>query len=109
VASIGPVVAVAGIARPARFFDDLTSQGVTVAARETFPDHHRYTQRDVDRAIARARAAGAAAIATTEKDAVRLDGFDWQGIPVWWFPLEARIAPADDFLSWLGERLTSRR
>jgi tetraacyldisaccharide-1-P 4'-kinase len=37
-----------------------------------FPDHHRYTARDMDRLVSAARTAGAAAFVTTEKDRVRL-------------------------------------
>lgn len=109
VTSAEPVLALAGIARPGRFFDDLAAQGLTIAARAIFPDHHAYTQRDVDRVLAQARGVGAMSVATTEKDAVRLDGFNWQGLEVTWFPLEARIESDDEFLSWLRERLASQR
>jgi hypothetical protein len=59
--------------------------------------------------IGRARAAGAAMVATTEKDAVRLRGLDWRDLPVVRFPLEARITPEEPFMAWLVERLRSRR
>src|SRR5205814_172285 len=42
------VVAVAGIARPERFFRDLRSAGWNVAATLSFRDHHRFTPSDVD-------------------------------------------------------------
>src|SRR5439155_24410082 len=67
------VVAVAGIARPERFFRDLRSAGWNVAATLSFRDHHRFTPSDVDRIGAAARAANAVVL-TTEKDAVRLEG-----------------------------------
>ena len=109
VAIDGRVLAMAGIARPSRFFHDLEAAGAMVAERMAFADHHPYTQRDVDRVIARARAAGAAMVATTEKDAVRLGGLDWHGLPVVFFPLEARIMPEEPFMTWLVERLRTRR
>lgn len=68
-----PVVAVAGIARPEQFFEMLRGEGYQVAAAIGFPDHHRYGAADVARVAAAVRAAGAAAVVTTEKDAVRWD------------------------------------
>ena len=68
----GSVVAFCGIARPAQFFAGLEAAGVTLASRLPFPDHHRYTPRDVERLIATARSARAACFITTEKDEVRL-------------------------------------
>ncbi len=69
----GPVLAFCGIARPAQFFAGLESAGVGLAARRAFPDHHRYTQADLDRLAAQAQAAGSAALFTTEKDAIRIE------------------------------------
>ena len=54
-----PVFAVAGIARPERFFADLASAGWRVAGTMAFRDHHMFTDRDVARVAAAARAAGA--------------------------------------------------
>jgi tetraacyldisaccharide 4'-kinase len=68
----GPVAAFCGIARPEQFFSGLEAAGLHIAAHVAFDDHHRYTARDLDRLVASARAAGATAIITTEKDLVRL-------------------------------------
>jgi tetraacyldisaccharide 4'-kinase len=70
----GPVVAFCGIARPEQFFAGLERAGLRLAAWFDFPDHHSYTAGDVERVIAAARKAGAAALLTTEKDRVRLGG-----------------------------------
>ena len=70
----GPAAALCGIARPAQFFDGLEAAGLRLAARIAFPDHHRYTAREIGRIQAVARHAGAAAIITTEKDLMRLGG-----------------------------------
>jgi tetraacyldisaccharide 4'-kinase len=64
------VVAVAGVARPARFWSLLDRLGVETAARLAFPDHHAYEAADVARL--RAAAAGGAPVVTTEKDLVKL-------------------------------------
>jgi tetraacyldisaccharide 4'-kinase len=68
----GPVAAFCGIARPEQFFAGLEAAGLRLALRSAFPDHHRYTPRDLDRLVAASLAAGATAIITTQKDHVRL-------------------------------------
>ena len=70
------------IARPERFERDVVEGGVVVAGRAFFRDHHRFRPEDLVRVAADARAAGATAIATTAKDAVRLDGAPGLGLPV---------------------------
>jgi tetraacyldisaccharide 4'-kinase len=61
-----------GIARPERFHGDVTPRVGHVAGTAVFADHHAYTPADVAGVESRARAAGADAIVTTAKDAVRL-------------------------------------
>jgi len=68
----GPVAAFCGIARPDQFFQGFESAGIKLAARTTFADHHNYTASDLARLAAAARAAGATALLTTEKDYIRL-------------------------------------
>jgi tetraacyldisaccharide 4'-kinase len=61
-----------GIARPERFHGDVTPRVGHVAGTAVYADHHAYTAADVTAIESRARAAGADAIVTTAKDAVRL-------------------------------------
>ena len=68
----GPVAAFCGIARPDRFFAGIEAAGLHLAVRSVFPDHHRYTARDLDGLLSKAREAGATTLITTEKDLVRL-------------------------------------
>lgn len=68
----GPVAAFCGIARPEQFFAGLEAAGLRLAAQTPFPDHHRYTERDLAGLASRARAAGATALLTTQKDQIRL-------------------------------------
>jgi tetraacyldisaccharide 4'-kinase len=103
------LVAFAGIARPERFFSDLVASGRAVAETIAFPDHHPFTQKDVDRIVDRARAASATFLMTTEKDAVRLEGLDFKGLPVQTIPLSATIEPAAQFQHWLFDRLRTAR
>lgn len=71
-----PVVAFAGIGRPAKFFATLTGLGAHVAARHAFADHHRYRADELRRMLAEAEAAHALLV-TTAKDAARLPG-EWR-------------------------------
>ncbi|MGD1105477.1 MAG: tetraacyldisaccharide 4'-kinase [Terracidiphilus sp.] len=68
----GPVLAFCGIAQPDQFFKGLESAGVKLATRTAFADHHNYTASDLAALASAARAAGATALLTTEKDRVRI-------------------------------------
>jgi tetraacyldisaccharide 4'-kinase len=63
------VVAVAGVARPERFWRLLDELGVEVVDRVRFPDHHPYAAGDLVRLRA---VSGGHALVTTEKDLVKL-------------------------------------
>ncbi len=68
------VVAFCGIARPDRFFEGVGRLGAVVVDRAAFPDHYRYTQKDIDLLNRRAETAKAEMFITTEKDLARLSG-----------------------------------
>jgi tetraacyldisaccharide 4'-kinase len=97
-----PVVAVAGIAAPERFFADLRAAGYAVAHTMTFRDHHPYSRRDVERIVSAARSAGAQVVLTTEKDFVRLLPHRPFSMPVAWVPLTMEPDPLPDFRRWLA-------
>jgi tetraacyldisaccharide 4'-kinase len=63
---------VSGIARPERFEADARQAAAGVAGVDAFPDHHRFSVAEWNAVVARATAAGADALVTTAKDAVRL-------------------------------------
>jgi len=66
------VLALCGLGNPSAFFASLPPLGLDVVLTRRFPDHHRYQPAELDRLRADARAAGAAALVTTEKDGVKL-------------------------------------
>jgi tetraacyldisaccharide 4'-kinase len=115
------VVAVAGIARPARFFEALRAGGWQVVREIAFRDHHWYSQRDLSAIARTASDERADLILTTEKDAARLVEGDLRESPIPWaaIPLQLSIErqPAlserresnGSFLSWLQERLVIAR
>ena len=103
------VFAVAAVARPERFFSDVTSAGWKIVGTMTFRDHHPFTHRDVVRMTAAARSTAAAIVMTTEKDAVRLAVHDLGSLPVATVPLTVSIEPAEVFAEWLRDRVQAAR
>jgi tetraacyldisaccharide 4'-kinase len=99
------VVAVAGIARPERFFRAVRAQGWNVVAELRYSDHHWYSVKDLAEINNVAQEARARAVVTTEKDAVRV------GEQAWWaaLPMQVAIEPADEFKTWLREHIPSSR
>jgi tetraacyldisaccharide 4'-kinase len=108
-AADAPVFAVAGIARPERFFDDIRRAGLRVAGTWSFGDHHRFQQRDVSAIAARARSAHASVVVTTEKDGVRLERLDLSAMPFLTVPLHATVGPRGPFGDWLARQLMDAR
>ncbi|HEY1203086.1 MAG: tetraacyldisaccharide 4'-kinase [Bryobacteraceae bacterium] len=77
-ASLPPrVAAFCGLGNPDSFWRTLRELGVAPLWRRAFPDHHRYSHQDLVRTAAEARAAGAEALLTTEKDVANL-GAGWE-------------------------------
>jgi tetraacyldisaccharide 4'-kinase len=74
------VLAFAGIGDPARFFRTLRSSGVEVVVERAFPDHHPFSQSEVETLIADAKR-DSLTLVTTEKDLARLR--QAEGLPCW--------------------------
>jgi tetraacyldisaccharide 4'-kinase len=103
------VVAVAGIAGPQRFLDDLGAAGWEIAVTRLFRDHHPYSRRDVDGIWQACREARAQGVITTEKDYVRLLPFRPFPLPVAYLPLTMEAQPAAGFRRWLQTSLRAAR
>lgn len=83
-------VAFAGIGQPEKFFATAEAIGLKLRGRRSFPDHHPYSDAEMQALVQQARDCGAQLI-TTEKDAVRVPPrfaeavtaipivLDWQG------------------------------
>lgn len=77
-----------GIANPRAFTEDVLQAGINIVSESFFADHHAFAQEDLDRITCAAREAGADAIVTTEKDAVRLEGLTHGDVPIYAAQLE---------------------
>lgn len=103
------VVAVAGIAQPQRFFDDLRAAGMQLVATRAFRDHHPFSRRDVEALARHVREARADLVLTTEKDVMRLMPLRPMPLPLAWVPLEVSVEPGAEFRAWIADRLAAAR
>lgn len=100
----GPVLAFCGIARPGQFFAGLEAAGARLAKRIVFPDHHRYSARDVKRLDREARFSDVLVMLTTEKDKMRMHMLEtWR--PLLTVGLRTEIENEQAAIEWLIERL----
>jgi tetraacyldisaccharide 4'-kinase len=104
------VLLVAGLARPASFRRTVRSLGMEIVDEALFPDHHRFSDREVEALFARAGRLGASRLVCTEKDAVRLPpelGSDPRVLVV---RVEVEIVEGEERLdAWLERLAPARR
>jgi tetraacyldisaccharide 4'-kinase len=74
-----PLLAFAGVGNPGAFFGQARELGLSLASEVAFPDHARPNSARLELLAGESRRAGAAAVLTTEKDAVK-----WA--PLWTAP-----------------------
>lgn len=89
--------AVAGIANPQRFFDQLNAMGLTVIPH-AFPDHHQYRPDDLNFPDSNL----SAIIIMTEKDAVKCQSFANERMWVWAVDAQLPDTFIADILTQLG-------
>ncbi len=99
-----PVGAFCGIGNPASFFTHLQREGAKLTLTHAYPDHHVYKQFEVDQLAARAKAAGATALVTTAKDAVKLDALSI-ALPCYVLEVEVAIDQSDQLIELIRNRL----
>ena len=94
----GPLLAFAGIGRPAKFYETLSQMGAEIAGTRDYADHHPYRVAEIE-ALARQADRLGASLITTEKDALRLPP-QWRGkiatLPIRleprdWAPIDALL------------------
>jgi tetraacyldisaccharide 4'-kinase len=72
--------AIAGIGDPNRFFNTLTSMGITCSKTIPYPDHYAYTNTDIPEGM----------VLMTEKDAVKCQSFAHDNC--WYLPVSGNIS-----------------
>ena len=103
-----PVAAFCGIGNPNAFFQQLRAEGFDLRHTEVFWDHHKYSQTDIDRLTQRATDAGAHALITTAKDAVKLGSMHLT-LPCYVIEIKMQIQEADRLLTLIAEAIETRR
>jgi tetraacyldisaccharide 4'-kinase len=103
----GPFFAFCGLGNPDAFFRDLGSWGLAICGQAIFPDHHRYTQRDILAVKQAAKQAGASELVTTEKDAQNLAGINFGETPLYVAVIDLVVTPEADFRNALEETLSA--
>jgi tetraacyldisaccharide 4'-kinase len=101
------VTAFTGIGNPLGFIHTLASLGVELQDVRSYPDHHPYDNRDINRINRKAVASDTEWIATTTKDAVRLNGIvEKFELPLCVVEIEIVIDEKDRFDGMVMEKLT---
>ncbi len=106
-----PPVAFCGLGNPEAFWRTLHGMGVEPAFRWTFDDHHVYTPLQLKRLARQARALGATALVTTEKDAMNLPDRVLEAIvplDLYWLKIEVAIEGEEELLRFFDRRLRQR-
>jgi len=90
------VAAFCAVGNPASFFNMLRQGGYELAVERAFPDHHVYSQEEIDAVSHAARDAGAQVLVTTAKDAVKLRTLSFS-IPCYVVEIEIALENAEIF------------
>jgi len=102
------VCAFAGIARPDSFKKTIASVGGEMEAFLSFPDHHVYTEGDIDRIRTVVSKSSSQIILTTEKDGIKLIDFPDFLRDIYLLRIEMEILPSQkEFESIILEKLTA--
>lgn len=96
-------LAFSGIARPASFVSLLAGIGADIRSERHYPDHHAFTKADLAGLYQQAVDTGAVMIITTEKDAVRLQEMNPEGI--WALRVELEVQERGSWESAVREHL----
>lgn len=91
-----PVGAFCAVGNPVSFFKQLRQEGYVPVFEKTMPDHHAYTQQDIDSIAHDAKGAGAKSLITTAKDAVKLQALTLS-LPCFSLEVEISIDDAEEF------------
>lgn len=93
-------LAFCALGNPNNFFEQLQQEKFELVSTQKFPDHHSYTQKDIEKLVAQADQLGAKTLLTTAKDAVKLMDLKFE-VPC--FVVESAMVfdGENDFRDWL--------
>lgn len=103
------VAAISAIAIPESFENLLTRLGAKVEFHRTFPDHHAFTQKEVDRFMTRCVQRDIELVVTTEKDAVRFPRPSELDVDIYFLRIEVEMIAGQDVWNRFIDRITSPR
>jgi len=98
----------AGLGKPQNFAKSARRWGLQVIGNYFVPDHHPYLQSEVDWLVGESRNREADFLATTEKDAVRLQGLNLPDFSLVVLEIECRIEGEELFYRMLEDKLFGR-
>jgi tetraacyldisaccharide 4'-kinase len=101
------VAAFCGIGNPASFFTHIERSGARVVLTQAYADHHVYRQDEIDRLIEKAKAAGASALVTTAKDAVKLSALHFE-LPCYKLEIEIAIDDGEQLAGFIRSQIAVR-
>ena len=87
------VGAFCAVGNPESFFENVRRMGFEIGLQRSFPDHHVYSQAEIDSLI---RDAGVSSLITTAKDAVKLRTLSFN-VPCYVMEIEIAIENAEEF------------
>jgi len=90
------VAAFCAVGNPASFFESVRRMGYELAVEKSFVDHHVFSQPEIDSLVKTASDAGASALITTAKDAVKLRSLSFS-MPCYVLEIEIAIENAEEF------------
>lgn len=99
-----PIAAFCAIGNSQAFFKQLGESCGTLVYTRAFPDHHLYTQSEVDALTNEARERGARALLTTAKDAVKLRPLHFS-LPCYVLEIEMNLDDEDYLLRLIEEAI----
>ena len=100
-----PAAAFCAIGNPQAFFAQARGSNIELSFTRTFADHHSYTQTDVDAITHAATEAGAHALVTTAKDAVKLGALSF-ALPCYVLEIALEIENEAELLALVRSVLT---
>jgi tetraacyldisaccharide 4'-kinase len=101
------VAAFCAVGNPYSFFENLRRLGFELAMQKSFPDHHAYSQDEIDSLTQEAKDTGATSLITTAKDAVKLRALSFS-IPCYVLDIEISIENEDTLTRLIVEAINLR-